>query len=108
MEGNREGSCSWTSFGFVVLMLVYQRVYSFYTTIPMDYQALIGFSSAAAWIAILVLDRFDRGSTGFFFVVSLALLLAAFGTQEAYVAMFAHNVENAFLFAASSVLFACG
>ena len=41
MEGNREGSCSWTSFGFVVLMLVYQRVYSFYTTIPMDYQALI-------------------------------------------------------------------
>ena len=108
MEGNREGSCSWTSFGFVVLMLVYQRVYSFYTTIPMDYQALIGFSSAAAWIAILVLDRFDRGSDGFFFVVSLALLLAAFGTQEAYVAMFAHNVENAFLFAASSVLFACG
>ena len=108
MEGNREGSCSWTSFGFVVLMLVYQRVYSFYTTIPMDYQALIGLSSAAAWIAILVLDRFDRGSTGFFFVVSLALLLAAFGTQEAYVAMFAHNVENAFLFAASSVLFACG
>ena len=39
---------TWTPFGFVVLVLVYQRVYSFYTTISMDYQVVLGLSSAAA------------------------------------------------------------
>ena len=106
--GKREGTCAWTSFGFVVLVLVYQRVYSFYTTIPMDYQALIGFSSAAAWIVLLVLSRLGRERVGLSFACSLALLLAGFGSQEAYVALFVRGLENDALLAASSALFSFG
>ncbi|WP_080803088.1 response regulator transcription factor [Arabiibacter massiliensis] len=108
MGGKRKSSYTWTSFGFIVLVLVYQRVYSFYTTISMDYQVIIGFASAAAWIVLLALSRLGRERPGLYFICSLALLVAAFGTQEAYVVLFDQGVENDVLLLLSSALFSCG
>lgn len=46
-----------TSFGFIVLVLVYQRTYSSYTSVSMDYQIALAATSALAWIALLVFGR---------------------------------------------------
>lgn len=108
MGGKRKRPSGWTSFGFVVLVLVYQRAYSFYTTIPMDYQAALGFSSAAAWIVLVALARLGCKRVELAFACSLALLLAAFGTQEAYVALFVRGIESSALLLTSSTLFSFG
>lgn len=99
---------AWTSFGFIVLVLVYQRVYSFYTTISMDYQVVLGLASAAAWIVLLALSRWGQERLRIYFICSFALLVAAFAAQEAYVVLFDRGMELDGALACSSVLFSFG
>ncbi len=104
------GACrrAWTSFGFVVLVLVYQRAYSFYTTLSMDYQVVLGLASALSWIALLVLgERCVRRAKGCA-ILSLALLAASFVMQEVYLLRFGAAAASDALLLGSTTLFSMG
>ena len=85
---------AWTPFGFVVLILVFQRAYSFYSPLSMDYQVLLGLASVATWAIVFFVTAAQKDSSKLFFVVSLALLGAAFFVQEAFLA--AHDRSRRF------------
>lgn len=99
---------AWTPFGFVVLILVFQRAYSFYSPLSMDYQVLLGLASVATWAIVFFVTAAQKDSSKLFFVVSLALLGAAFFVQEAFLVLAAQGVHDRGILSASCVLFASG
>lgn len=99
---------SWTSFGFVVLILVFQRAYSFYSQLSMDYQVTLGLASVASWGVIFLLTAARKDKTKGFFALSLVLLAAAFVVQEAFLVLMADGRQSTALLSASCVLFAAG
>lgn len=108
METGTAKSYTWTSFGFVVLVLVFQRAYSFYSPLTMDYQVLLGLASVASWAVIFFFVMARRFSVKVCFGCALGLLAAAFFVQEAFLVLFAQGQQNSEFLAASCVLFASG
>lgn len=99
---------TWTSFGYVVLVLVYQRAYSFYTPLSMDYQVALSIASVASWAILLVVDRWTRNHARLCIACSCALLLVAFVTQEAFLLGFNRGTADEDLLVASTILFSAG
>lgn len=108
MEAGADKSYAWTSFGFVVLLLVFQRAYSFYSPLSMDYQILLGLASIATWAIVLLATTLHRDSSKVFLVVSLISLGAAFSVQEVFLVLAAHGVLSQEILIASCILFSAG
>lgn len=108
MSEARDRTNGWTSFGFIVLVLVYQRAFSFYTTLSMDYQVVLGLASAISWLVLFLMgERFER-RTSVYAALSLALLAISFCAQERYLMQFnAHDAIDPLLMG-STVLFSLG
>lgn len=96
-----------TSFGFIVLVLVYQRAYSSYTSVSMDYQIALAATSALAWIALLVFGRRIEQASRAWAGLSFALLMLSFCGQELFILQ-ARSTENEALLYGSTTLFSIG
>lgn len=96
-----------TSFGFIVLVLVYQRTYSSYSTISMDYQIALAATSALAWIALLALGRRIERARNIWTALSFVLLALSFCGQELFLLQI-EWMKNQVLLYASTALFSAG
>lgn len=105
-EGNRHPSLA--SFGFLVLILIFQKGYSSYSSIGMEYQAALGFFSMLAWVMLFALERWSKILLKVYVPAAFVLLVSAFCVQESVLlGSFGASSDEA-LVVASSALFSVG
>lgn len=71
-----------TPYGFVVLILLFQRTYGSFSDITMDYQIIATAASALTWLVLFFLPRFWQSHTNLFFCLACISLASAFMLQE--------------------------
>lgn len=108
METQASKSYTWTSFGFIVLPLVFQQAYSFYSPLSMDYQILLNLASVVAWVIVFLATTLRRDSERVFFVASIILLGVAFSVQEAFLVFTAQGLHSREILTVSCMLFSAG
>lgn len=98
-------------YGFVVLILLFQRTFGSFSDVTMDYQIAATTVSALTWLVLFFLPQFWKEHARLFFGLACVLLFSAFALQELVILMDAglgpEENKQGFVMAAA-VLFAAG
>lgn len=93
-------------FGYLVLIVLFQRGWAFYADISLDYQIVMAMVGAISWLicSITGLHRYHLQRT--FFWLGSAFILVSFVVQEAYIEF--SSIGSEYVVVTSSVVFSMG